>query len=249
MRILLGALHGVDVSLVLFPARVVSRGCLIFFRDVYRYALPRRPKSTCSRYVEVPLILTIPLTTTSTDVRILLEMRGITYCSRRLPVAGPPLDLSRLLKSNEPPLPAHVSSIRQAVTFSQLRVDALIARIATLKASMPDQLIEERDETADRLTQYTGVLSAVRRIPPELICEILSWASPRTRNIGENIVAQPPLHLGHICRSWRDTALAYPFVWNSFHILHSWAYPHQAIHDRNSAPPVREYTPLVLDFQ
>ncbi|KAJ7112104.1 hypothetical protein C8R44DRAFT_882508 [Mycena epipterygia] len=120
------------------------------------------------------------------------------------PVDRPPIDLSHLLASNGPSLDSQTAFIRQAVIFNQLRVDALNSRIDALRSTM-EQLIEERDEMAERVKQYTGILSPIRHVPPELICEIFSWTSRRTRKIGENTVAQPPWHLGHLQVLERDS--------------------------------------------
>ncbi|KAJ7112137.1 hypothetical protein C8R44DRAFT_741851 [Mycena epipterygia] len=89
------------------------------------------------------------------------------------------------------------------------------------------QLLRERDKALEVVSQYSGVLSPIRRVPPELISEVFSWTSPHTRKIGKNTVVQPPWHLGHIYGSWRDTAIAYPLLWNSFNILHSPEHPHE----------------------
>ncbi|KAJ7112097.1 hypothetical protein C8R44DRAFT_856301 [Mycena epipterygia] len=146
-----------------------------------------------------------------------------------LPETRAPIDLSHLLASNEPPLDSQIASIRQAVTFSQLREDALNARIDALRATM-DQLIEERDEK----------WSVSNGAPDSCLPKI-----------GGNTVAQPPWHLGQICRSWRETALGNPLLWNSISILHSLRHPHQ-----NTFPLAMietqllrsANTPLVLDF-
>ncbi|KAJ7112107.1 hypothetical protein C8R44DRAFT_985125 [Mycena epipterygia] len=178
------------------------------------------------------------------------EKRGApTTTADELPVA--PIDLSHLLISNDP-LDAQIPFIQQIITLTQLRVDALNARIDALTSSaIMDQLLLECDKAAELVVQCSGVLSPIRRVPPELICEIFSWTSPCTRNIGKNTVAHPPWHLGHICRSWRDTALVYPPLWNSINILHSTRYPHE-----NSFPLSMIETqlirsanaPLLLDF-
>jgi len=173
-----------------------------------------------------------------------------TALADELPMDTPPIDFSQLLASNDSPLFSHIPSIRQTVTFSRLRVDALDAQIDALRATM-EQLIEERDETAERVEQYTAILSPVRRVPAELICEIFSWTSPRPRKIGENSVAQPPWHLGHICRSWRDTALGNTLLWNSISILHSSRHPHQNTFPLSMIETQlfrSANTPLVLDF-
>ncbi|KAJ6501200.1 hypothetical protein C8R47DRAFT_970627 [Mycena vitilis] len=87
-------------------------------------------------------------------------------------------------------------------------------------------LIAERDGIAERLKQYSAVLAPVRRVPPELVCEIFSWTLPRERQIRLGIVTQPPWYLGHISRSWRNIAVDLPTLWSSVDIYHSEHLPH-----------------------
>ncbi|KAJ6508327.1 hypothetical protein C8R45DRAFT_440054 [Mycena sanguinolenta] len=51
----------------------------------------------------------------------------------------------------------------------------------------------------------------VHLLPAELVCEIFALALESVSGVD-----QPPWHLGHVCRSWRDAAIAYPQLWSSF---------------------------------
>ncbi|KAF8126425.1 hypothetical protein K438DRAFT_967906 [Mycena galopus ATCC 62051] len=53
--------------------------------------------------------------------------------------------------------------------------------------------------------------SPVERLPPELTCHILGLMLPSD---GETLAKNPPWYLGHVCQSWRVTALAYPPIWS-----------------------------------
>ncbi|KAJ7607923.1 hypothetical protein FB45DRAFT_1130630 [Roridomyces roridus] len=78
-------------------------------------------------------------------------------------------------------------------------------------------LLSERDALDDCIQKHTSVLSAVRRIPPEVWAEIFAQISC-TRRVGTHTIYSPPWVLGHICRSWRDSALSNPFLWCSIDI-------------------------------
>ncbi|KAJ6595143.1 hypothetical protein DFH09DRAFT_906412, partial [Mycena vulgaris] len=71
----------------------------------------------------------------------------------------------------------------------------------------------ERTDILDVVQGHKAILSPVRRVPPELLCEIFVLLSPHTRRIGAEQIKQPPWYLGQICRLWRDAALSYPFLW------------------------------------
>ncbi|KAJ7185192.1 hypothetical protein C8R46DRAFT_1207379 [Mycena filopes] len=58
-----------------------------------------------------------------------------------------------------------------------------------------------------------AVASPVHRMPPELICEVFAWTMPC--GTGRHGNPKTPWHLGHICRLWRDIAIAYHPLWST----------------------------------
>ncbi|KAF8196903.1 hypothetical protein K438DRAFT_1585606, partial [Mycena galopus ATCC 62051] len=84
------------------------------------------------------------------------------------------------------------------------------AHIDDLKTTLA-QLVPRRDGTADQIYQHQAILSPVRRIPPELICEIYAWTWASCKS--DYSRHEPPWFLGQICRSWRHFALSYPPLW------------------------------------
>jgi hypothetical protein len=77
-------------------------------------------------------------------------------------------------------------------------------------------LIQKRDRIAEHIRQHRAILSAVRRAPPELVCEIMAFA--QSSDDDEDPPNKPPWSLGHICQSWRQSVLAYPALWSSIFI-------------------------------
>jgi hypothetical protein len=90
----------------------------------------------------------------------------------------------------------------------QKRVDALEAVIV--------QLTRKRNEIVENIRQHRAILSPVRRVPPELVCEILVLSL--SSDDDEDTPNRPPWHFGHICRFWRHCVLAYPALWSSITI-------------------------------
>ncbi|KAJ7157392.1 hypothetical protein C8R46DRAFT_860111, partial [Mycena filopes] len=62
--------------------------------------------------------------------------------------------------------------------------------------------------------QHRAILSPVRRVPPELLCEIFSLT---VQNDGD-APKQPPWYLGQVCGLWRHSALSLPSLWSSITI-------------------------------
>ncbi|KAJ7633184.1 hypothetical protein FB45DRAFT_914552 [Roridomyces roridus] len=146
---------------------------------------------------------------------------------------------SHLLSSNVPPLDAESICFRKLLVDIAARIDVLNAQIATMGVETTAEQSVERDALAARADQYQTVLSPARRLPPELVCEIMTQV-PCTREIGgPEPVAQTPWRLGHICRSWRSWVLEYPRLWCSFHI------PYRFHHASDDFPPAMVETQLV----
>ncbi|KAJ7622479.1 hypothetical protein FB45DRAFT_689065, partial [Roridomyces roridus] len=74
-------------------------------------------------------------------------------------------------------------------------------------------MTSEADTVVSTTLNFLNDSSPVRRVPPEVLCEIFARVRPVPRRISFYEVEQPPWILGHICRLWRDTALACPRLW------------------------------------
>ncbi|KAJ7131404.1 hypothetical protein C8R44DRAFT_57218 [Mycena epipterygia] len=159
-----------------------------------------------------------------------------------LPIASS--RLAYLLESNIPPLELEIPAIRQIIIENQTRMDTLNAEIDVLRIAM-DRLIEERDERQECVRKHTAVVSPVRRMPPELMCEIFAL-TPCTRRIGHDTVYCPPWCLGHICRSWRDWAHADPSLWWTIEISNNHYSTHESFDLHDTHPPSMIETQLRL---
>jgi hypothetical protein len=135
------------------------------------------------------------------------------------PIPEPAFDYTHLLTRNDVPHDSEIPFIRDIITDGQNRVDALDIKIRHLEATLA-KFARQRDENAEHLRQHRAILHPIRRVPPELICEIFALTLAMDHVSGNNgeIADKPPWHLGHICQSWRSYGLAYPQLWNSITI-------------------------------
>ncbi|KAJ6595040.1 hypothetical protein DFH09DRAFT_974224 [Mycena vulgaris] len=139
---------------------------------------------------------------------------GAPPCPPDLPPSvAPSVDLTRLIASNDAPETSEIPSVLHAISDIQNRINTLDGQIA--------QISRERDEAVENLRQHKAIFSPVRRVPPELLCEIFLFTLPWYRNLDEVAVHQPPWRLGHVCASWRDVAIAYPPLWKFLQVEHS----------------------------
>ncbi|KAJ7744025.1 hypothetical protein DFH07DRAFT_943079 [Mycena maculata] len=132
-------------------------------------------------------------------------------------------ELSHLVAGNEPPQDSEVLTLRKVIAAEQERIDALNTRIETLQSTLT-RLVEERTAREELIHQHATILSPIRRIPAEILCEIFYWL-PCTRRLGSHTVDCPPWWAGNVCSYWRDSALGDPYLWNSIHLFHSQAFP------------------------
>ncbi|KAJ7157433.1 hypothetical protein C8R46DRAFT_1294093 [Mycena filopes] len=145
-------------------------------------------------------------------------------------MAFTPPELASLLASNDPPLDSAIPRILETISVGQDRIDALDPQIRALDLQIPvlqahlASLVRERDEAVKSVRDHRIVLSPLRRVPPEVLCEIfcLSIDGSGEEEKEEGVISLPkppsPWYLGHICRFWRHTALSYPPLWTHLDI-------------------------------
>ncbi|CAA7270817.1 unnamed protein product [Cyclocybe aegerita] len=128
-----------------------------------------------------------------------------------------------LLNSNTAPSPSEEAQIL-----------ALIARVESERTQLQNGSHHAWDRSARRKLERLGtfmnalrtVLAPIRRLPPELLCEVFSHLQPLSSHTPEQVglLSTPPtlgrfLHdifaISHVCVSWRALALATPSLWTS----------------------------------
>ncbi|KAJ7133983.1 hypothetical protein C8R43DRAFT_638831 [Mycena crocata] len=136
---------------------------------------------------------------------------------------GLPPEIEHLLQSNDPPSDVQVRIIEDSLAVARQRVIALNNLLdGPLATVAQTEQVHERDALLDSINCHAAILSVVRRIPTEILCDILALTLPHGRDVfsaGALItVPTPPWHLGWISRSWRDCAIGYGPLWASIHV-------------------------------
>ncbi|KAF8198821.1 hypothetical protein K438DRAFT_1583999, partial [Mycena galopus ATCC 62051] len=116
-----------------------------------------------------------------------------------------------LLDTNEPPQAPELALIRPVAEKGAARLAALDAEISRLK----DRLIQlegERAMLSKHHAKNLTILSPLRRMPPEILGEIFSWALPPFRSPLN--VQDCPWVLTQVSSRWRAVALSRPSLWS-----------------------------------
>lgn len=122
------------------------------------------------------------------------------------------LSLEHLLATNEPPLAILVTHIQNLAVELSDELSYLDSEIEDMEKKL-SVLSRRRDERCARKKSFLGILSPLRRIPPELIAEMMySFVFGPSGDFSNIIV------LGHICRSWRRILYSTPKLWTSLNM-------------------------------
>ncbi|KAJ7827243.1 hypothetical protein B0H14DRAFT_2452816, partial [Mycena olivaceomarginata] len=121
---------------------------------------------------------------------------------------------ARLLATNDSPCGLELSSIRHLLAAERDRTQDLLREIEELRSAM-ELRVQELQEAKKSIENHTKIMSAVRRVPMEIICEIFSWTLPYNRRIDRETTRPTPWYLGHICRRWRAAAIGMSVLWTS----------------------------------
>ncbi|KAJ7029878.1 hypothetical protein C8F04DRAFT_1006415, partial [Mycena alexandri] len=112
-----------------------------------------------------------------------------------------------------PPSDAHAVVLMGQIAHAENEISTGLAHAARL----PD----ERDKLAQRCTNlqdfvgmYRGVLSALRRLPNEILLEIFQQTFTHVDKL--NLFDNAPWIVSRVCRHWRAVALASPGFWCHF---------------------------------
>ncbi|KAJ7609311.1 hypothetical protein DFH06DRAFT_1308894 [Mycena polygramma] len=112
-----------------------------------------------------------------------------------------------LLNSNQVPLGPDVAIFKSTISKIDEHMAELDAEIERLQEKMRE-LQDERALLSEYRHQNHGVLSPVRRIPPEVLGEIFSWTGRKMR------MKDSPWLFTYVSQYWRTVAVSHSKLWS-----------------------------------
>ncbi|KAL1689644.1 hypothetical protein GGG16DRAFT_114887 [Schizophyllum commune] len=126
-----------------------------------------------------------------------------------------------------PPPPAYNSALRQGYVPSELEAQSMRTALERTQEywSQIDAVIDKQERLLDLLKGSRNVLknvldvqrsymAPIRRLPPEILTEIMEWACGDRVDLSAPCCA--PLTLAAVCKTWRDIALECPRLWSTW---------------------------------
>ncbi|KAJ7471023.1 hypothetical protein FB451DRAFT_1368159 [Mycena latifolia] len=150
-----------------------------------------------------------------------------------------------LLATNEAPTDSEQTFIRSVVSETGTRLKDLEKEMSQLRDRLA-QLEEEHASLSAYHSQNVAVLSPLRRMPPEVLCEIFSWTLPSVLEAlrrGRFDVEDSPWVLTHISSRWRAVALSTPSLWSQIVVDYSYD------HDLPCSQDTSEYPLSMVEAQ
>ncbi len=161
------------------------------------------------------------------------------------PIADHP-DLGKLTRSNDAPTPPEEKTLQGMISDSGKRIDTIDVHVLELKVmkqellqsiTRVDRELEELDKERQRLSgsiqERRRLLSALRRMPKEVVADIflhnLIFPFPRVQpsgaltNLGDwstfSASKHPLLSFELVSRNWKDVLDTFPNLWSYVNIL------------------------------
>ncbi|KAJ7140790.1 hypothetical protein C8R44DRAFT_761888 [Mycena epipterygia] len=132
-------------------------------------------------------------------------------------MSSPFSPFSSKLGTNYCPTDEEITEIQSLIVEPALRMQSLDDEIADLQKAI-DKLAEERASLDAYVESHKALISPVRRLPLDVIQEILVACIPTHRNCVMS-AREAPVLLGRICSSWRAISLSTPRIWASLHVV------------------------------
>ncbi|PPQ63461.1 hypothetical protein CVT24_004993 [Panaeolus cyanescens] len=108
------------------------------------------------------------------------------------------------------------SNVRRHLTRAKAEISSLDAEIAELQRRV-ESLQSKRSVLQDDVDLHQPLISAIRRLPFDILEQIFYYCLPTTRNAAMSTL-DAPLKFSRVCSSWRSAVYAAPRLWQTLHI-------------------------------
>ncbi|KAJ7928077.1 hypothetical protein B0H13DRAFT_2550968 [Mycena leptocephala] len=132
----------------------------------------------------------------------------------------PPFAMRDILESNDPLLESgQIPFLRDFVSKGRARLSALNAKIASLQFAL-DELVQESHALDIEIRKHEGGLSALRRMPTEILSLIFTFTLPPHVSGGGGGLSEPPAPwtVSAVCARWRAIVISQPCFWASINL-------------------------------
>ncbi|KAJ7597930.1 hypothetical protein C8J56DRAFT_921447 [Mycena floridula] len=127
----------------------------------------------------------------------------------------------RLLATNEPPSATEEAELEDIFEEIEEDIHKSVQKILRLQASLK-AACEEHAQLLEARTAHRAILSPIRRLPSDLVFEILQWSSTRPSapsNESFPVVTlnqdEGPWPFMSVCRHWRTVITSHPTFWSN----------------------------------
>ncbi|KAJ7196821.1 hypothetical protein GGX14DRAFT_504640, partial [Mycena pura] len=135
-------------------------------------------------------------------------------CYRHCPVTPVPSEFQlpaspypKLLVTNSVPSDVQINEIQGFIGSAEAKISIIDDQIAQMQRTL-DRLGSRRVQLQDLVQSHRTVVSAIRRLPTDILGEIFSqYLSARRYSF------KALSHLVGVCERWRRIALASPLLW------------------------------------
>ncbi|KIK66631.1 hypothetical protein GYMLUDRAFT_111336, partial [Collybiopsis luxurians FD-317 M1] len=123
---------------------------------------------------------------------------------------------SSLLDTNHVPSPTELVEMGSFLAVPQRELSNLESEISQLQERLK-VLSFKRDRAKAYINAHRALMSAIRRLPTEILIEIFVHCLP-TDSYPVRSLKEAPLLLTTVCRSWRNVAIGSAHLWNALHV-------------------------------
>jgi hypothetical protein len=109
-------------------------------------------------------------------------------------------------------------SINAVIAERQQQLDSVLQEVSRLESVMDginnihQQLLQKKDSIIQSMNLHRGLVSALSRVPPEILSLIFVHCLPETEHLLPSSKSAPML-LTRICRRWREVAIGMSSLW------------------------------------
>ncbi|KAJ7614740.1 hypothetical protein DFH06DRAFT_1368120 [Mycena polygramma] len=131
-----------------------------------------------------------------------------------------PMDPTILSSTNCAPSHIEAEQISELIHQGDTAISQLDDDILRATGTLAN-LIQRRQARGQEVRSLRGLISPIRRFPPEILSEIFVLCLrnyPLTDSYTSVDPRQPPFLFGQICTSWRNISLTTPRLWNNIRI-------------------------------